>query len=279
MAGRGGDDSSFAADGLEHLEARRRPRRDHRGDRAGIETSVLVRGTIVVEHRPSYRPSVVAARVAPGEFADGLSEAERSALFSAGRQRTYPRSARVFCEGDRSDFIVVITEGRVKIVVTTAEGGESLLGVRGPGALVGELAAFDQRPRVASAVALEPLTVRLLAADEFRAFVAQQPAAGLELIRVLIGRLREADRRRAEFGAYDSVSRVARLLGDLIDGQPPGPAHIEVRLSQQEIAGLVGASRESVARALGVLRSRHLVATARGTITVLDPEALRSVAG
>jgi CRP/FNR family transcriptional regulator, cyclic AMP receptor protein len=223
-----------------------------------------------------YRPSVVAAGAALGEFADGLSEAERSALFAAGRQRTYPRNARVFCEGDSSDFIVVIIEGRVKIVVTTAEGGESLLGVRGPGALVGELAAFDRGPRGASVVALEPLTVRLLAADEFRAFIAQQPEAGLELIRVLIGRLREADRRRAEFGVYDSVSRVARLLGDLIDGQP---RHIEVRLTQQEIAGLVGASRESVARALGVLRSRHLVATGRRTITVLDPEALRSVAG
>jgi CRP-like cAMP-binding protein len=180
-----------------------------------------------------------------GEFAHGLSEAQRSALFVAGRQRAYPRNARVFCEGDRSDFIVVIVEGRVKIVVTTAEGGESLLGVRGPGALVGELAAFDQGPRVASAVALEPLTVRLLAADEFRAFIAQQPEVGLELIRVLIGRLREADRRRAEFGAYDSVSRVARLLGDLIDAQPSGPAQIEVRLSQQEIAGLGGRSRSS----------------------------------
>jgi CRP/FNR family transcriptional regulator, cyclic AMP receptor protein len=222
---------------------------------------------------------MVAAGAALGEFAHRLSEAERSALFVAGRQRTYPRNARVFCEGDRSDFIVVIIEGRVKIVVTTAEGGESLLGVRGPGALVGELAAFDPGPRVASVVALEPLTVRVLAADEFRAFIAQQPEAGLELIRVLIGRLREADRRRAEFGVYDSVSRVAHLLGDLIDGQASGPAPIEVRLSQQEIAGLVGASRESVARALGVLRSRHLVATGRRTITILDPEALRSIAG
>lgn len=186
----------------------------------------------------------------------------------------------MFCEGDHSDFVVVIIEGRVKILVTTAEGGESLLGIRGPGALVGELAAFDPGPRAASAVALEPLTVRLLQAEEFRAFVAQRPAVGLELIRALIGRLREADRRRAEFGAYDAVSRVARLLGDLISEQAAnGDAALEVRLSQHEIAGLVGASRESVGRALATLRSRCLVTTGRRTIRVLDPDALHSLAG
>ena len=115
----------------------------------------------------------------------------------------------MFCEGDRSDFVVVIVEGRVKVLVTTAEGGEAVLGVRGPGALVGELAAFDRGPRVATAVALEPLTVRLLSADEFRAFVADEPGAGLQLVGMLIGRLREADRRRAEFGTYDAFAWVA----------------------------------------------------------------------
>jgi CRP/FNR family cyclic AMP-dependent transcriptional regulator len=223
---------------------------------------------------------VVAASAALREFTHSLSDAERSALFAVGRPRTYPRNARVFCEGDRNDFVVVIVEGRVKILVTTAEGGESMLGVRGPGALVGELAAFDPGPRMASVVALEPLTVRVIAAEEFRAFVAQQPGVGLELIRTLIGRLREADRRRAEFGAYGTVSRVAHLLGDLIAEQASDRAgQIEVRLSQQEIAGLVGASRESVARALAVLRSRHLVTTSRRAITVLDHGALRSLAG
>jgi CRP/FNR family cyclic AMP-dependent transcriptional regulator len=221
---------------------------------------------------------VVAAKAAVRGFTPGLSEAERTALLVAGRQRKYPRNARVFCEGDRSDFVVMIIEGRVKILVTTREGGESVLGIRGPGALVGEFAAFDGGARVASAVALEPLTVRMFTAEEFRAFVARRPGVGLELLRILIGRLREADRRRAEFGTYDTVSRVARLLGDLSSEQPSNAAaHLEVQLSQQEIAGLVGASRESVARALAELRSRGLVTTGRRTITVLDPAALRSV--
>jgi CRP/FNR family cyclic AMP-dependent transcriptional regulator len=209
-----------------------------------------------------------------GGFASGLPELERQALFSAGRARTYPRNARVFCEGDRSDFVVVIVEGRVKVLVTTREGGESVLGVRGPGSLVGELAAFDGGPRVATAVALDPLTVRLLSAEEFRAFVARQSGAGIELIRMLTGRLREADRRRAEFGTYDTLPRVARLIGELVVND----ASLTIRLTQDEIAGLVGASRESVARALATLRQRGLVATGRGTITVVDLDGLRAFA-
>jgi CRP/FNR family cyclic AMP-dependent transcriptional regulator len=217
---------------------------------------------------------VTATNGALGGFASGLSEAERHALFGAGRPRTYPRNARVFCEGDHSDFVVVIVEGRAKVLVTTRDGGESVLGVRGRGSLVGELAAFDGGPRVATVVALEPLTVRLLTAEEFRAFVARQPGAGVELIRMLIGRLREADRRRAEFGTYDTLPRVARLLGELVTDDRP----LEVRLSQDEIAGLVGASRESVARALGTLRRRGLVSTGRRTITVVDLDELRAFA-
>jgi CRP/FNR family transcriptional regulator, cyclic AMP receptor protein len=231
------------------------------------------------ENRGATVLGVVATSTSLGDFTRGLSEAARTALLVAGRPRRYPRNERVFCEGDHSDFVVVIVEGRVKIVVTTPEGGESVLGVRGPGALVGELAAFDTGPRVATAVALEPLAARLLAADEFRAFVADQPGAGLELIGMLIGRLREADRRRAEFGTYDALSRVARLLGDLVaDQASDGAAQLAVRLSQDEIAGLVGASRESVARALGALRTRGLVTTGRRTITVLDLNALTSLA-
>jgi CRP/FNR family transcriptional regulator, cyclic AMP receptor protein len=208
-----------------------------------------------------------------GGFAGGLSDADRAALSAAGRPRVYSRNTHVFREGEPSDFVVVIVEGRVKVLVTSADGVESVLGIRGPGALVGELAAFDGRPRVASAVALDSLAVRLLSAEEFRAFVADHADAALALIAMLIGRLREGDRRRAEFGSYDATSRVAHLLGDLAAEQ------LDVRLSQQEIAGLVGASRESVARALGSLRARGLVATGRGTITVLDPAGLRAFAG
>jgi CRP/FNR family cyclic AMP-dependent transcriptional regulator len=205
-----------------------------------------------------------------------LPQHARQALFATGRQRRYPRDARVFCEGDRSDSVIVIVDGRIKVTVTGADGSETILGIRGPGALVGELGAIDETPRMASAVALEPVTVQMLTASEFREFVTQQPGAAFELVRMLVGRLREADRRRAEFGSYDTIARVAHVLADLVATQEPKvTGEVAVRLSQEEIAGLVGASRESVARALAALRAQEILATGRRTITLLDPDALR----
>ena len=140
-------------------------------------------------------------------------------------------------------------------------------------------AALDPAPRLASAVALEPLMVQTLTAEEFRAFVAEHGSVALQLIRMLIGRLREADRRRVEFGAYDAASRVARLLVDLAaDHGSLGRGGAVVRLSQQEIGELVGASRESVGRALAALRDRQLVTTGRRSVTVLEIGALRAFA-
>jgi CRP/FNR family transcriptional regulator, cyclic AMP receptor protein len=217
------------------------------------------------------------AIVASEGFASALSEHERADLLARGRQRRYPRNARVFCEGDPSDFVIVILKGRVKIVVTTQDGNESLLGIRGPGELVGELAAIDSEPRVATAMALDPLTVRVITAAEFRDFVAHHADAVLRLIRMMIGRLREADRRRVEFGANDAASRVAHLLAELaVEREAHGHDRSEVRLSQQEIAELIGTSRESVSRALAVLRDRHIVRTGRRSVAVLNVDALRS---
>jgi len=211
-----------------------------------------------------------------------LSDAERKALLSAGRKRHYARRERLFHEGDRSDFVAVVLEGRVKIVVSADNGGESVLGVRGPGTLVGELAALDPGPRLGSAVALEPVEARVLTADDFRAFLAGHPGAALELVRMLVGRLREADRRRMEFGAYDVGRRVALVLAEMATDAGAGamdrkPAAVVVQLTQQELAAMVGASRESVARALATLRDRGVLTTGRRSITILQPTVLVTV--
>jgi CRP/FNR family cyclic AMP-dependent transcriptional regulator len=128
---------------------------------------------------------------APGSFAGGFSDSERAELLALGRERSYPRNARVFTEGELSDFVVVVVDGRIKVLASTSDGTEALLGIRAPGALVGELAAFDGGPRTASAIALDPLTVRLISADEFREFVGRSPGAALELIRMFVAKLDE----------------------------------------------------------------------------------------
>jgi CRP-like cAMP-binding protein len=211
-------------------------------------------------------------------FTARLAPPDRDALFALGSERTYERNSRVFHEGDHSNFVVLIIDGRIKIVTTSAQGAESLLSVRGPGSLVGELAALDDAPRLASAIVLEPATTLVVTADQFRDFLAQRPGAALELARTLIDRLRESDRRRAEFGSYDVTRRLAALLVELSSGEPARRGRAGIALSQHELAGMIGASRESVARALTTLRGRGFVETGRRVITIVNVEGLRALA-
>ena len=208
--------------------------------------------------------------VPAGSFLATLSDDDRRALQSAGRERHYRRDSWIFREGDRSEFVLLVLRGRVKVMATTAAGGTSILSVRGPGELVGELAAIDARPRLAGAVALDELFARVMPAEEFQALIAKRPALTLTLMGMLTSRLREADRQRIEFGSSDASSRLARLLAD--------SGEAEVRLSQEEIAAMIGVSRESAARALATLRSQGVVATGRRVVTILDRDRLRELA-
>jgi len=198
-----------------------------------------------------------------------------------GHVRHYAPHQLLFCEGDNSDFVVSIVDGHVKLVVTSRDGKESVLGVRGPGELVGELGALDSTPRMASAVAVDAVTARTLTADDFANLLTEQPGAAFALIRVLVDRLREADRRRVEFGTLGTTARVAGVLRDLVaaPGRAVDTGRIEITISQQELAGSVGASRESVVRAVARLRARGLISTGRGRIIVLDADGLRFVSG
>src|SRR6266571_3483320 len=86
---------------------------------------------------------LVMAEATAGTILGGFSRAQHEALRALGRPRSYRRNSRVFAEGDRSDFVILVIDGRVKILASTVNGAESVLGIRGPGSLIGELAAFD----------------------------------------------------------------------------------------------------------------------------------------
>jgi CRP-like cAMP-binding protein len=150
--------------------------------------------------------------------------------------------------------------------------------VRSPGDLLGEFAAIDRdQARSASAFAVEPLLVQVVSADEFEAFLEQSPRAAVVLLRTLTRRLRDASRTQMEFGSYDTVARVARRLDELATehGEPTADGvRIALPLTQEELAGWVGASRESVARALRALRDRGVISTSRRMVVVHDRAAL-----
>lgn len=222
------------------------------------------------------------ANVEPGEFLTKLSDDERTALFAKGRRRTVPRGGHLLVEGTRSDVVFVVLTGRVKVSSSTSHGTEVVLAVRGPGALLGELGAIDDEPRGASAIALEPIEVLAIGSSGFSEYLAGNPRVTLMLLRTVTSRLRDADRKRVEFGGFDTVSRVAFRLVELAErfGEDvPDGVRIAIPFTQDELAGWVGASREAVVKALRALRARGLVETQRRAMVIHDLPALRRRGG
>jgi CRP-like cAMP-binding protein len=224
----------------------------------------------------------MASAAATGTTATGflaaLDEPERSDLLARGGRRRYRRGATVFHEGGGSDEIVVVLSGRVKVSTVTADGKEVVLAFRGPGDLLGELSAIDGDARSATVGALEPVEAAVVAANDFRAFLSAHPRVAILLLEMLARRLRDADRKRVEFGAHDTLGRVAARLVELAEryGQPVTEGvRITLPLSQEELAGWTGSSREAVGKALHALRGLGWVRTERRRITVLEMEPLR----
>jgi CRP-like cAMP-binding protein len=166
----------------------------------------------------------------------------------------------------------------VKATSHTVGGAEIVLAVRGPGALLGELSAVSREPRSATVQALEPITALVMPLADFEVYLKEHGRVAFLLMRLIAERLRDADRKRIEFGAQDTTGRVAARLVELAErfGTPvEGGVRIGLPLSQDELAGWIGASREAVSKALGVLRSAGWIRTSRLSVVVLDLEALR----
>lgn len=172
---------------------------------------------------------------------------------------------------------MVVLEGRVKVSYFTEEGKEVVLAIRGSGDILGDLSAIDGEPLSATVTALDNVDAQVVTADEFLSFLESHSRVGLVLLRMLSQRLREADLKRIEFGAYDTLGRVARRLVELADRfgeRSDTGVRITLPLSQEELAGWTGSSREAVAKALQVFRTRGWIETARREITILDPAEL-----
>ncbi len=222
--------------------------------------------------------SMPARKPDPDDFFVRLTLEERAQLQRRGRQRRWPRAASVFTEGERAEWVGVVLSGEAKVSYFTEEGKEVLLAIRGPGALIGELAAIDGEPRSATVSSLEPLEALVLPAAQFREFLYANPRVALLVLEMLSRKLRDADRKRIEFGAYDTLERVVRRLVELAERfgeRTEEGVRITLPLSQEGLAGWTGSSREAVSKALQTLRGRGWVKTQRCSITVRNLEALR----
>lgn len=215
-------------------------------------------------------------------FFDALTAEERTWLEERGVVRSFPQGTGLFLEKQASDRVMLLRSGRVKIASSSEDGRERVLAFRGPGEALGELSAIDGRPPSASVTTVEPVEALVLPAADFRAFLERNPRVMFFLMQRLIGRLREADRKRVEFGATDTIGRVAARLVELAEryGSPAAEGvRIDLPLTQEELASWVGSSREGVNKALHTLKGLNWIDIERRSITVLDEAALRRRGG
>ncbi len=214
-----------------------------------------------------------------GAFLDALPPEEVAFLKERGVLRRFPPGTALFQEHEVSDRVMLLVRGRVKVASVSEDGREAVLAFRGPGEVLGELSAIDGQPRSAGVLAVDPVEAIVIPAADFRAFLERSPKATLWILARVVGRLREADRKRAEFGASDTIGRVAarlvELAADYGQEQPDGGVRIDLPITQEELASWVGSSREGVNKALHTLRGLGWVATERRAITVIDMDALR----
>jgi CRP/FNR family transcriptional regulator, cyclic AMP receptor protein len=211
-------------------------------------------------------------------FLEILESDDADELRALGRRRTYRPGDTLFLERDAGREVLVLLRGRVKLGRVSPAGREAVLGIREPGDLLGEMAAIDAAVRSATATALDEVEVLAVPGPAFLAFVEATPAAGSHLLRIFSSRLRDADVKRMEFLSQDTVGRVCARLVELAErfGAPDAAGtRIGVPITQEELAGWTGSSREAVVKALRMLRELGWIATSRTGITVLDVDALR----
>ncbi|WP_306213493.1 Crp/Fnr family transcriptional regulator [Actinoplanes sp. RD1] len=213
----------------------------------------------------------------PGSLLAALSPTAAGALLSLGRPRTVDNGDLILVEGDEGTRVELITDGYCKVSMLTEDGHKVLMAVRGPGDVVGELAALSGNRRSATVQASGPVSLITIAGPAFQHFVADHSAAAIEVTRALGKRLTWSNRRRADAAAYSAEVRLARLLTDLAEicGCPtPDGIELGVPLTQDELASMIGAGLPTVQRALAAFRRAGLVGTGYRRIVIVDPEAL-----
>jgi len=198
----------------------------------------------------------------------GFSEKELEPLASRLQPRSFPRGSYIFREGDPGHTFYVIADGQVKIAHLGRQGEEIVFALLTTGDTFGELALFDEEPTDCLTLNREP----------FMTFALTHPPLMRHLIRVLSIYLRRADEALAEAAFLDITGRVAKKLLDLAEshGKPTKDGvRIGVRVTQQTLAGMIGASRENVNRAVSRFVARGDIAQEAGTITILRAAELR----
>lgn len=231
-------------------------------------------------HTRTYNTSVDQALFTSSPLFARIRPADIDALVRSAQRRKFRAWEVLFRRGDEGDGVYAVISGQVCVFADTADGDETVIAVRGPGEVVGEMSLLDDMPRSASARAQSDVEAAWVSREQFEAWIAAHPAAAREMLTALAQRLREATDQIAEVSLLGIEARLARRLWLEFSRQAKGEpqAGARLQLSQGQIASLLGVTRESVNKHLARLRASGAVTTSATGIVLTDPAALRTAA-
>ncbi|MCC6210401.1 MAG: Crp/Fnr family transcriptional regulator [Burkholderiales bacterium] len=201
-------------------------------------------------------------------------EEQLRTLVGVVTRRSATRGTVIMAAGDPIDSLYIVISGRLKVMMSDAEGKEVILSLIGPGEYFGEMGLIDDSPRSASVVSIEPCELLAVSKRDFKKCLAESAEMAAAVMRGLVRRLREADRKIGSLALLDVYGRVARLLLDMSELQN-GQRVVAKRLPKQDIAKMIGASREMVSRVMKDLQMGGYIETRGSTIVLRESIMLR----
>ncbi|MFC1664243.1 Crp/Fnr family transcriptional regulator [Pseudomonadota bacterium] len=202
----------------------------------------------------------------------GLSEDLLGSIAIHGVVRNVPRNNILLHEGEQPDALYIVVTGKVKIYVGDVDGKELVLSILGPGGFFGEMAIIDGSPRSATVMSVEESTVVTIGKQDFLKCLREIPDLAFNLLVSFARRIRNVNDHVRDLALLDVYGRVARTLLRL--AKPKENILVTDAITQQEIANMVGASREMVSRVLTNLKNDGFISIAGKQITICDPPAL-----
>ncbi len=216
-----------------------------------------------------------------GTFLARLPATDRRSLLDLGVHRSHPAGDTLIRQGAPGDAVLVLLDAVVMVTAGVENGAETLVAIRVSGDVIGEMAVLDSTTRFASVTTCRRSLVSHVAGSAFMDFLHRRPAAAVAMNRLLGERLRQANRRRLDFTGYDVDVRLARALVELAARHGhtrAGVTDVGVRLSHAEYGALIGATKDSVQRALRQLSAKGLVETGRRQVLIVNLTELTTFA-
>lgn len=210
------------------------------------------------------------------EYLKHLPPSELKRIMKLTQVINVPAGHQIFSKSEAGNQMFIVADGRIKIHITSTGRKHKTLAYLEKGDFFGEMSLLDGRVRSASATAVDDSRLLVVSKSDFKKLLSKDPRFSFLIMRTLAERLRKTDEEVENLLFKNLLGRLAKALLDLASRQPDGNA---VRLTHQELADLIGTSREPLTRALGVLKRRGVIESGEGKLVVTSVERLKQIVG